>query len=178
MSYQGYDQALPISPEDRPPTANKETSDIPMRKEVLYDPLHSNVQIKPPLTVLSGSYRHAILNYPGANPPSTEPETHIIWTRHNVDTVKSNIGRAYPFFTCLSQAGSRASDNSRLFIFDGHYRIDSADFATKEEVLEFVKAREQSKRDKPASVWMDKLNSRWLKVLLRKAPEQSGNPME
>lgn len=124
-------------------------------------------------------YSRAVLNYPGANPPSSEPGTHIIWTRHNVECIKQNVGQAYPLFQCRTQAGLRSQNESRIYTYEGHYRIESAESATKQEVLEFVKARDQSKGEKPASVWLDKLNSHWLKVMLRRCPdnEQSGDPM-
>lgn len=124
--------------------------------------------------------RRCILNYPGANPPSTEPGVQTIWTRHNIETVKDSLGQVFPFFTCTSPPTNRAGDRHRVFKYDGQYRIESATLATKQEVLDFVKARDQSKGEKPASVWLDKLNSSWLKVTLRRCPEeqQTGDPME
>lgn len=125
----------------------------------------------------------AIFNHPGANPPSTEPNVQVIWTRNNVDTVKASLGQAYPYFTYkpLETEGRDNTDGpQRIYTYAGHYRISTAEIATKEEVLDFVKARGQSQAAKPASVWQDKLNSTWLKVTLRKCPEeeQGVNPME
>jgi hypothetical protein len=52
--------------------------------------------------------------------------------------------------------------------------------ASKEQVLDFVRSREQSKTEKTAEVWRDKLNSTWLRVTLKRCSEedQTGNPMD
>ena len=122
--------------------------------------------------------RVQLYQYFGANPPSTEPGTHIIWTRHNVETIRANVGQVYPYFAGASLSQAELDQNIRVFTFDGHYRIDAADFATKEEVIAFLRVREQSKGDRSLDLWLNKINGRWLKVVLRKAEGQTGNPME
>lgn len=119
------------------------------------------------------------MNYPGANPPCSVPDSHLIWTRNNITTVQNSIGGSFPLYSALPPQDGRR-EGLRIFKFEGFFSIVTAEIATSEEVLEFVKTREQSKGEKPAEVWQDKLRSRWLRVLLTKSGQESqkGDPME
>lgn len=91
--------------------------------------------------------------------------------------IKAGVGKALPFFQCRFVS---ADTSRQLATYEGQHYIESVDLATKDEVLEFLKARETSKEEKPIDHWLQLLNVDWHKVLLRKCPEheQTGNPME
>lgn len=119
----------------------------------------------------------AVISFTGANPPSVDSKARLVWTRHRIDLIKANIGQAYPFFQGHLKAGRKMYE---AYTYEGRFRIESVELATKNEVLEFIKARKISKRKRPAASWMEKLEAQWCKVLLIRCPEeeQTGNPLE
>ena len=127
----------------------------------------------------------AIMSHKGANPVSSQIASSglEIWTRHNFGSILSHIGVPIPLFTPSmspesmrqwNTCGSRAG----CYVYSGMYQIIASQIAKgkSEEVLEFIRQREESKRERSADLWNSKLNSDWMIVRIEKCAKELQKP--
>lgn len=126
-----------------------------------------------------------------ANPPrsSQNDDTFELWTRHNFATLQHHLSnsadKALPFFHYSDSEGAQQLFefyHSSFYRYLGQYRIDSVEKfpGGSLEVREFIEARDESKKERTASKWKEMLSSDWIKVVVRRCPEdrQTGDPVK
>lgn len=129
-------------------------------------------------------YSIAIINHRGANPSHVTGDSRELWTRHNLDAIIGSMSILLPFYTYSSSSSAEKRwriRKSSTYVYAGTYKISEVQRLEPRspEVLQFIGEREESKGEKTAAIWQDKLNSVWMKVTIVKcAPElQQPDPL-
>lgn len=119
----------------------------------------------------------------GAHPASDHAvgDSRELWTRHNFEAIQANVGTPLPFFVYSTSPQSEElwrTGHTSFYVYAGTYAIKEARLVRGKsaEVVEFLKAREESTRDRSAELWRDKLNSDWLRVRVEKCAESEQLP--